>query len=90
MLDTKFITDLVLEIITMGKQSSLEQEFDKIIKYISCHMSLRGGEKVDNPETVKKLLLELSKCKNPCHCAHGRPVMLEFSFKQIDKLFHRS
>jgi len=87
--DSEVIKDICMEIITMGKQSRLDAIYDRIIKYISCHMSLRGGEYIDNPKRVKELLIELSKCSNPHHCAHGRPTMLFFSWENIDKQFHR-
>jgi DNA mismatch repair protein MutL len=87
--NSNIIKDICMELISFGKQFSLEEEEEKVVKYIACHKSLRGGEYIDNPAKVKNLIENLSKCKNPHHCAHGRPTLLYISFNEIDKLFHR-
>ncbi|MBD3351178.1 MAG: DNA mismatch repair endonuclease MutL [Candidatus Lokiarchaeota archaeon] len=88
--DPTFIRDLCLEIISKGKQTSIEEEYDSILKLTACRMSIKAGEEIDNPETVIKLIQDLAKCKNPHHCCHGRPTMLYFDYKEIEKMFHRT
>lgn len=87
--DPKILTDICMEIIQIGKQSSFTQSVDKIIKYVACHESIRGGDVITDPERPKKLLQQLSQCENPHHCAHGRPTMLYFSWQYLEKEFHR-
>jgi len=87
--DESIIKDMCLEIINLGKQFSLEEEYDRVIKLIACRMSIKGGVEIDDPIKVIKLIQELAKCENPHHCAHGRPVLLFFSYNNIDSLFHR-
>ncbi|MHA1112676.1 MAG: DNA mismatch repair endonuclease MutL [Promethearchaeota archaeon] len=87
--DPQILTDICMEIIQIGKQSSFTNSVDKIIKYVACHESIRGGDLITNPESPKKLLQQLSQCENPHHCAHGRPTMLYFSWKYLEKEFHR-
>ncbi|MBN2155183.1 MAG: DNA mismatch repair endonuclease MutL [Candidatus Lokiarchaeota archaeon] len=87
--DTAILTDICLEIIEMGKQTSFSQSVEKILKYIACHESIRGGDMISDPEFAKKLLITLSLCENPHHCAHGRPTMLFFSWSYLEKEFHR-
>ncbi len=87
--DPKILTDICMEIIQIGKQSSFTNSVDKIIKYVACHESIRGGDTITDPERPKKLLQQLSQCENPHHCAHGRPTMLYFSWKYLEKEFHR-
>lgn len=87
--DAGIIKDICSEIIAFGKPTALEEEFDKILKIIACHKSLRGGEEIRNLEKIRKLILKLSKCKNPWHCAHGRPVLVSISYNDIEKMFHR-
>lgn len=87
--DPSIIKDICQELIHMGKQSSLDEMHEQAIKYIACRSSIKGGEVIDNPLKVIELVQELAKCKNPHHCAHGRPTMLFFSYTDIDKTFHR-
>jgi len=87
--ESSILADMCLEIIQMGKESSFSQSVDKIIKYIACHESIRAGEQVTDPALPKRLLIELSECDNPHHCAHGRPTMLYFSWNYLEKEFHR-
>jgi DNA mismatch repair protein MutL len=87
--DPNVIKDICLELIHMGKQSSLEEQHEQAIKYIACRSSIKAGEVIDNPLKVIELVQELAKCKNPHHCAHGRPTLLFFSYTDIDKTFHR-
>ncbi len=87
--DAKILTDICLEILQIGKESSFTKSVDTIIKYIACHESIRGGDMITDPNLPKKLLKKLSQCENPHHCAHGRPTMLFFSWKYLEKEFHR-
>jgi DNA mismatch repair ATPase MutL len=87
--DTQILTDICLEILQIGKESSLTKSIDTIIKYMACHESIRGGDIITDPNLPKELLINLSQCENPHHCAHGRPTMLFFSWKYLEKEFHR-
>jgi DNA mismatch repair protein MLH3 len=46
-----------------------------IINSKSCRRAIMFGD-VLNRETCQNMLLELSKCKNPFQCAHGRPSIV--------------
>lgn len=85
----EILEDICMEIIEIGKQSSFENEVDKIIKYIACHKSLRGGDIIRDPQKAKYLLEKLARCQNPHHCAHGRPTILHFTWNWVEKEFHR-
>ncbi|MHA1394015.1 MAG: DNA mismatch repair endonuclease MutL [Promethearchaeota archaeon] len=88
-MDPNIIKDICLEIVNMGKEFSLEKEYERVLKYTACRMSIKGGLEIDDPMKVVKLIQNLAKCENPHHCAHGRPTMLYFSYKDIDAMFHR-
>ncbi len=87
--DPKILTDICLEILQIGKETSFSQSIDRIIKYIACHESIRGGDEITDPKRPIHLLNQLSQCENPHHCAHGRPTMLYFSWKYLEREFHR-
>jgi DNA mismatch repair protein MutL len=83
------IIDMCLEIVHMGQESSFSVLKKEIIQYMSCHQSVRAGEKISDFEKIKRLLFALDKVENPRHCAHGRPTYIEISFEELEKLFHR-
>jgi DNA mismatch repair enzyme (predicted ATPase) len=39
---------------------------------------------------MNKLIQQLKQTENPYSCPHGRPTILIFSRKELEKLFERS
>ncbi len=82
------IKEIISDISKIGKDKSFKEVKKEIINYLSCHKSIRGGDELSLKD-IRKLLVELGKCKDSYHCAHGRPTLRFFSFKELDKLFKR-
>ncbi|MFW9821099.1 MAG: DNA mismatch repair endonuclease MutL, partial [Candidatus Thorarchaeota archaeon] len=82
------IKEIVSDITEIGKDKSFAEVKEEIINYLSCHKSIRGGDDLSLKD-IRELLIKLAKCKDSFHCAHGRPTMRFFSFKELDKLFKR-
>ncbi|HSE49826.1 MAG TPA: DNA mismatch repair endonuclease MutL [Terriglobales bacterium] len=67
---------------------SLDQVRGKIAASVACHAAI----KVNMPLTQDKmewLLRELSQTDAPMTCPHGRPVVLRYSLKDIQRAFKR-
>jgi DNA mismatch repair protein MutL len=67
---------------------NLEQIRGRIAASIACHAAI----KVNMPLEQNKmgwLLAELAKTDCPMSCPHGRPVVLRYSMKDIQKAFKR-
>jgi DNA mismatch repair protein MutL len=67
---------------------NLERVRAKIAASIACHAAI----KVNMPLEQKKmewLLHELGRTECPMSCPHGRPVLLRYSLKEIQKAFKR-
>ena len=67
---------------------NLEIARTRIAASIACHAAI----KVNTPLTTEKmewLLRELAKTECPMSCPHGRPVVLRYSVKDIQKAFKR-
>jgi DNA mismatch repair protein MutL len=82
------IKNIISDITEIGKDSSFSEVKEKIINYLACHKSLRGGDELSLKD-IRKLITKLSKQNDPYHCAHGRPTLKFISFKEMDKLFKR-
>ena len=60
----------------------------RIAASIACHAAI----KINTPLTQDKmewLLKELAKTECPMSCPHGRPVVLRYSLRDIQKAFKR-
>ena len=86
------VADLLGELLEQfeGEEQALTMEKirTRIAASIACHAAI----KVNMPlETAKMewLLGELAKTKYPMSCPHGRPVVLRYSVKDIQKAFKR-
>ncbi|TFG26267.1 MAG: DNA mismatch repair endonuclease MutL [Promethearchaeota archaeon] len=86
--DINIIKEIISDITDIGKDKSFAETKEEIINYLACHRSIRGGDELTLNE-IRNLLIELGNCKDPFHCAHGRPTLKFISFKELDKLFKR-
>ncbi len=83
------IKDMCIEILHLGKEQSFSEKKREILQYIGCHKSIRAGDEIWDERSIRKLIQQLDSCENPHACAHGRPVYIKISFKELDKWFHR-
>ena len=84
----EIIKEIIGDIAEIGKDKSFSEIKDNVINYLACHKSIRGGDDL-SLVNIRKLLIDLAKCKDPFHCAHGRPTLKFISIKELDKLFKR-
>jgi DNA mismatch repair protein MutL len=60
----------------------------RIAASIACHSAIKINTALD-PVRMEWLLLELAKTSHPTSCPHGRPIALLYSWKEIQRAFHR-
>ncbi|MGD0858780.1 MAG: DNA mismatch repair endonuclease MutL [Terracidiphilus sp.] len=60
----------------------------RIAASIACHSAIKVNTALD-PARMEWLLLELAKTSHPTSCPHGRPIALVYSWKEIQRAFHR-
>ncbi len=60
----------------------------RIAASIACHSAIKVNMRLD-PERMEWLLRELAKTSHPTSCPHGRPIALLYSWKDIERAFHR-
>ncbi len=83
-----FYTESVLMTFIENKDLHISEIRDELAKLLSCKHSLKANAFITKMEAVA-LLTDLSKCKNPYTCPHGRPIFLHLSETEIEKLFKR-
>src|ERR1700691_1957961 len=60
----------------------------KIAASTSCHAAIKVNTPLD-PAKMEWLLGELAKTEHPMSCPHGRPVVLRYSVREIERAFKR-
>ncbi len=67
---------------------NLEQIRARIAASIACHAAIKVNMPLEQNK-MEWLLAELAKTDHPYSCPHGRPVVLRYSMKDIQKAFKR-
>ena len=67
---------------------SIETLQAKIAASTACHAAIKINMPLE-PSKMEWLLDALAKTDCPMSCPHGRPVVLRYSVKEIEKAFHR-
>lgn len=62
-------------------------KLEKIMK-IACTSAAKAGDNLKQME-IQSLLTQLNECDNPYTCPHGRPTIIKFNRKDIEKKFLR-
>ena len=83
------LKDVISEIASTGKEESISEKIDLVIATMACHSSIRAKFEL-NLEEMKALLEELDRMEFPHSCPHGRPVAVELSYYDIERMFKRA
>jgi DNA mismatch repair protein MutL len=67
---------------------SLDDLLGKIAASISCHAAIKVNMPLDRSK-MTWLLAELGKTECPMSCPHGRPIVLRYGMREIQKAFKR-
>ena len=55
---------------------------------MACRAAIKANDKITNLE-ISSLFEQMEECENPFTCPHGRPVIVEISKHEIEKMFKR-
>ena len=71
-----------------ARQESLAALQEKIAASVSCHAAIKVNMPL-TPDKMDWLLAELGRTENPATCPHGRPIVLHYSLRDIQRAFKR-
>lgn len=54
----------------------------------ACKAAVKANDRL-TPDEVRGLLKELSQCRNPFSCPHGRPTVIRMTHDELDRMFRR-
>ncbi len=88
-----FIREMLDKILESGTDTGDDMHkrkwLDDVMILMACHSAIRANYSL-NLREMEKLIHDLEKCDNPFHCPHGRPTRIQWSKKEIEKLFKRT
>ena len=90
--DTSAVEHMLHELLDQFSQEDQALNLEKIRARIAASIACHAAIKVNMPLEHNKmewLLAELAKTECPMSCPHGRPVVLRYSMKDIQKAFKR-
>jgi len=84
----KLLTEILDGIERENAAISIETLQAKIAASTACHAAIKVNMPLDQTK-MEWLLSALAKTDCPMSCPHGRPVVLRYSVKEIERAFHR-
>lgn len=84
---TRFMQDVMDRFLS---ESKINQEIlrESVIATMACHRSIRFNQAL-TPFEMRHIIEELSVCKQPYHCPHGRPTLVKQNAQSLWKDFER-
>lgn len=82
------VRQMMAELAEVDKSDKLRQHLEERLATIACHSVIRANRKLAMSE-MRALLNQLDEIDFATQCPHGRPVLLEFSRDDLEKMFKR-
>jgi len=84
----KMLYELLDQIAREDQAINMEKVRTRIAASVACHAAIKVNMPLEQNK-MEWLLAELAKTDCPMTCPHGRPVVLRYSMKDIQKAFKR-
>jgi len=84
----KLLTEILDGLGPENAAISIDTLQSKIAASTACHAAIKVNMPLDHTK-MERLLAELAKTDCPMSCPHGRPVVLRYSVKEIERAFQR-
>jgi DNA mismatch repair protein MutL len=84
----KLLFEILDGIARENQAISIDSLQSKIAASTSCHAAIKVNTPLDSTK-MEWLLSELAKTDYPMSCPHGRPVVLRYSVREIERAFKR-
>lgn len=82
------VRHMIAELADVDASTKLRQHLEDRLATLACHSVIRANRKLELAE-MRALLRDLDQIEFATQCPHGRPVLVEFSRDDLDRLFKR-
>lgn len=76
------------DMLLLTNEVSIKKYRAELAIMMSCKRSIKANHSLDD-HSARDLLVQLAQCQNPYNCPHGRPVLVNFSKSDMEKMFRR-
>ena len=84
----RFVLDLVDELKAAGREVNALRLGEQTVAKTVCRHAVKANDPLAGPELLK-LVEALRRCAMPYTCPHGRPTLIEFNYRELEKKFGR-
>ncbi|UCC92545.1 MAG: DNA mismatch repair endonuclease MutL [Thermoplasmata archaeon] len=81
--------DVLLQDLLSGETSGTVTTKEEAIRSMSCHLSIRAGQRL-TPKQVVALLRGMAGSHDPLACVHGRPTAIRVTKGELERMFKRT
>ncbi len=85
----RFVLDLVDELKAAGREVNLARLGEHTVAKTVCRHAVKANDPLTGPE-LENLVEDLRHCAMPYTCPHGRPTLIEMSYRELEKKFGRA
>ena len=72
-----------------GDRGAAAGAVEERIAQAACKAAVKSGDRLSG-EDIESIISQLARTEMPYTCPHGRPIIIHFSFKELDKRFGRT
>jgi DNA mismatch repair protein MutL len=84
----EFVMDVIAELTGAGEDVNSMRLGEHMVAKTVCRHAVKAHDPLESVE-LEQLLDQLRRCAMPYTCPHGRPTLIEISFKDLEKKFGR-
>lgn len=83
----KFFKGVVDDLLNSIEIKKIKNQKERIVSTMACRAAVKAGDKLNQEEIAE--IVRMVSLENLKTCPHGRPVMVELTLKEIEKMFGR-
>jgi DNA mismatch repair protein MutL len=84
----EIISDIADQLSDQNQQPTLQERKDKILASLACRAAIKAN-RILSAEEVAALCRDLEETPFNLTCPHGRPISINFSLSEIERMFKR-
>jgi DNA mismatch repair protein MutL len=85
----RFVLELVDQLVATGREVNSLRLGEHVVAKTVCRHAVKANDALAGPE-LENLVEDLRHCVMPYTCPHGRPTLIELSYREMERRFGRS